>query len=278
MHTSQQTMESLERRSLQDVANLALNAAARFWFGVAVIGQLLFACYVLVFYGGAVVKGNLALWNKVLPQGYVPGDTAGNLAIAMHMLMAVIITVGGALQLVPQVRARAPRFHRVNGRVYVLFAVMASIIGLYMVWVRGSLGSLAQHLAISFNAVLIMLCSFMAVRHARARNLAVHRRWALRLFLVVSGVWFFRVGLMFWIVVNQGPVGFDPVTFQGPFLVFLTFAQTMLPLAVLELYLWAQQRAGAAGRLATAAAIGTLTIAMGGGICAAFLLLWRPHM
>lgn len=278
MHTSQQTMVSLARPSLQDLANLALSVAARFWFGVALAGQLLFACYVLLFYGGAVAKGNLALWNKVLPHGYVPGDTAGNLAVAAHMLMAVVITVGGALQLVPQVRSRAPRLHRVNGRVYVVLAVMASIIGLYMVWVRGSLGGLAQHLAISLNAVLIMLCAFMAVRHARARNLAAHRRWALRLFLVVSGVWFFRVGLMFWIFLNQGPVGFDPVTFQGPFLVFLTFAQTLVPLAVLELYLWAQQRAGAAARMATAAAIAMLTVAMGVGICAAFLLLWRPHM
>lgn len=274
----QHTMDAPERGSLSEVANTALNVSARFWFGVAVLGQLLFACYVLVFYGGALAKGNLALWNKVLPHGYVPGDTAGNLAIAVHMLMAVVITVGGAVQLVPQVRARAPRLHRVNGRVYVLFAVIASITGLYMVWVRGSLGALAQHLAISLNAVLIMLCAFMAVRHARARNLAVHRRWALRLFLVVSGVWFFRVGLAFWIFLHQGPVGFDPVTFQGPFLVFLTFAQTLVPLAVLELYLWAQQRAGAAARMATAAAIAALAVAMGVGIFAAFLMLWRPHM
>lgn len=269
---------STQRRSLHDLASAALTASARFWFGVAVTGQLLFATYVLVFYGGALARGNPALWNNVLPRGYVPGDTAGNAAIAAHMLMAVVITVGGALQLVPQVRARAPRLHRWNGRVYVMLAVLASIIGLYMVWVRGSLGGLGQHIAISLNAVLIMLCAFMAVRHARARNLAAHRRWALRLFLVVSGVWFFRVGLMLWIFVHQRPVGFDPVTFQGPFLVFLTFAQTLLPLAVLQLYLHAQEHGSAGGQLAAAAAMLALTVATGVGIFAAALILWLPHM
>lgn len=278
MNYPQHTMESLPRSSRDDFASGALTASARLWFCVAVAGQLLFAAYVLVFYGGAVAGANLALWNKVLPRGYVPGDTAGNLAVGAHMLMAVIITLAGALQLLPRLRVRAPRFHRWNGRLYVVLAVAASLIGLYMVWVRGSLGSFTQHLAISLNAVLIVLCAVMAVRHARARHLAAHRRWALRLFLVVSGVWFFRVGLTFWILINKGPVGFDPVTFQGPFLVLLTFAQTLVPLAVLELYLRAQQGSGAALRAATAAAIAALTVAMGVGIFAAAMMLWLPHM
>jgi hypothetical protein len=147
------------------------------------------------------------------------------------------------------------------------------------VWVRGSLGGLAQHIAISLNAVLIMLCAAIAVHHARARDLSAHRRWALRLFLVVSGVWFFRVGLMLWIMLNKGrPVGFDPVTFQGPFLVALTFGQTLLPLAVLELYLRARQSGGAGVRLAMAALLAALTVVMGVGIVAAGLYLWLPHM
>ena len=52
---------------------------------------------------------------------------------------------------------------------------------------------------------------------------------------MASGVWFFRVGLMLWVVVNQGPAGFDTETFRGPFLTFLSLAQSLLPLAILEL-------------------------------------------
>ncbi|NHZ33032.1 DUF2306 domain-containing protein [Massilia rubra] len=256
----------------------ALAWSARLWFGVAVAGQLLFAWYVAVFYGGALVRGELAQWNKVMPRGYVAGDTAGNAAIGVHVLVMVLITVGGALQLLPALRRLAPSFHRWNGRVYVLLAVGSSLIGLYMVWFRGALGGLAQHLGISGNAVLIVLCAALAVHHARAGRIAQHRRWALRLFLAVSGVWFFRIGLMAWIVANRGPVGFDPETFQGPFLSFLSFAQYLLPLALLELYARAQASGRKAARIAMAAAMLVLSVATAAGVAAAAMILWLPHL
>ena len=71
----------------------------------------------------------------------------------------------------------------------------------------------------------------LAWRHARARNVAMHRRWALRTFVLVSGVWFFRVGMMLWIFLNGGPVGIGE-KFDGPFIMFWSFANYLLPLAV----------------------------------------------
>ena len=262
---------------LRRAADTALQASAAVWFSVAVVGQLLFAFYVASFYGGAAIHGDLARWNKVLPHGYVVGDTIGNVAVGAHLLLAIVITVGGAIQLVPQVRSRAPALHRWNGRIYLPTAFAISGIGLYMLGTRGAVGGMAQHVAIGINAVLIMLCAAMALRHALARKFKVHRRWALRLFLVVNGVWFFRVGLMLWILVNKAPVGFDPVTFQGPFLTFLAFAQYLLPLAVLEVYLRTQDSAGAFGRIAMAAGLLALTLAMGIGIFAAGLIMWLPR-
>ncbi|ATQ73151.1 hypothetical protein CR152_00480 [Massilia violaceinigra] len=262
----------------RDRVDTALAWSARLWFGVAVLGQLLFAWYVAAFYGGALAHGDLAQWNKVMPRGYVPGDTAGNAAIGMHMLVAVVITIGGALQLMTPLRRLAPSFHRWNGRVYVLLAVASSLVGLYMVWFRGAVGGLAQHVGISGNAVLIVLCAVLAVHHARAGRIALHRRWALRLFLAVSGVWFFRIGLMAWIVANQGPAGFDPVTFQGPFLSFLSFAQYLLPLAVLELYARAQASDSVVARSAMAVAMLVLSVATAAGVAAATMILWLPHL
>jgi hypothetical protein len=96
--------------------------------------------------------------------------------------------------------------------------------------------------------------------------------------MVVNGVWFFRVGLMFWIAVNQGPVGFDPKTFTGPFLSFLSFADYLLPLAVLEIYLRTKDRAGVAGRFAMATVLFVLTLAMATGIVVATMGMWLPRM
>jgi hypothetical protein len=115
------------------------------------------------------------------------------------------------------------------------------------------------------------------VRAARARRYDVHRRWALRLFLAVGGVWFFRIGLMAWIVANQGPAGFDPKTFSGPFLSFLAFAQYLVPLALLELYFRAQ-RGSARVQLAMAFGLGAATLVMAGGIAAAGAILWLPRL
>jgi hypothetical protein len=266
-------------RAVQYSADKALQVASAFWFVVAVIGQWMFAFYILSFYGRAVVEGDLARWSKVLSHGYSPGDSIGNFALVLHLFVAVIITIGGPLQLIPQVRARVPVFHRWNGRVYMLTALLASITALYLVWIRGGVfGNVVQHVGISLNAVLIMVCAAMALRYALAGKFDLHRRWALRLFLVVSGAWFIRVGSMLWMILNGSPAAFDPVTFQGPFLNFLAFAQYLLPLAVLELYLRSRDHARAAGKLAMAAGLLVVTIAMGVGIFGATMRLWLPHM
>jgi hypothetical protein len=260
------------------IAGTALKAAAAFWYVVAVLGQLMFVAYVIGFYGRAAARGEFATWNKVLPHGYVPGDTFGNLVVSLHLAFTTVVIVGGALQLLPIVRRLAPRFHRWNGRVYLSAALIMSVGGLVMVATRGAVGGVAQHVAISLNGLLILGCAALAYRYARARRFDVHRRWALRLFLAVSGVWFFRIGLMAWIVVNQGPVGFDPKTFQGPFLTFLAFAQYLLPLAVLELYFRAQASAGALHRFAVAAMLFVLTLVTATGIVAASMIMWLPRL
>lgn len=275
--TSTSTLDARLPASRQ-LAARALAAAAAFWYGALVLGQLMFVAYVTVFYGGAVLHGTPEKWNQVLPHGYVAGDIVGNLAIGLHVLFAAIIIVAGALQLLPQLRRAAPRFHRWNGRVYVSLALLASVAGLYLVWVRGSSGGLVQHIGVSGDALLIMLCAVMAVRHARARAMDAHRRWALRLFMAVSAVWFFRVGLMFWIFVNKGPAGFDPATFLGPFLDFMSFAQYLVPLAVLELYLRVKARGSALACGAMAGALVVLTGAMGVGIAVATMGMWLPRM
>jgi len=261
---------------LDSIADNALRAAARGWFFVVVSGQLTLAAYVAWFYGSTALQGQAEAWNRVLSRGYIRGDAMGNLALIVHLLAAVILIVGGAIQLIPQVRERAPRFHRWTGRVYLLTALTTSLAGLYMTWIRGTRGDLSQHVGGSMNAILIVLCAVFALRSVLARRLAAHRHWALRLFVVVSAAWFYRVGLFLWLLLNDGPVGFDPETFQGPTLTFLAFANSLVPLAVLELYLRAQTRSGVPGRIAMAAALFVLTVAMGIGIFGATMGMWLP--
>jgi len=267
------------RLELNSVAETALKAAVRFCFAVIVVGQLIFAFTVASFYGMAAARGNsAAAWSQHFTHGYVPGDTMGNFAIATHLISAVIVILGGMLQLVPQIRSRFPVFHRWNGRAYIVSAFAVSLAGVYMTVIRGSVGDLSQHVGSMLMAVLIMLSAVMALHYARARDFATHRRWALRLYLVVSASLFIRAGIFLSFFLNHGPFGFDPATFSGPFLTFISFAQYLLPLAVLEIYFRTQDRGGAASRITTATVLFVLTLGLGAGIFAVSMAAWLPEV
>lgn len=266
------------RSAASSRANSLLKVSATAWFVVAGLGQLMFVAYLFGFYGRTAILGQFEDWNQVVPHAYLAGEDVHNTVVAMHLAFAALITSGGLLQLMTGVRRRFPRFHRWNGRVYLVSAFVMGLGGLAMVWTGTKIGDLSQSIAISINAALIMLCAVMVLRHALARRFALHRRWALRLFLVVSGVWFFRIGLTFWIMVNQGPVGFDPDTFTGPALTIIAFAQYLLPLAVLQLYFFTQDRGGSRGRVAMASGLFASTLVTAAGIVTASMMLWLPHL
>ncbi len=255
-----------------------LNITVLVWFIVAVIGQWIFATYVIFFYGKATATGHSEDWNKVLPHGYVAGETMGNIVVGCHLLLAAIIIIGGPLQLIPKFRKYAPIFHRWNGRLYILIAFVVSLSGLFMVWIRGSIGGVIQHVSISINAVLIMISAIFAIKYAMIRDIKNHRIWAIRLFLLVNGVWFFRVGLNFWIFINQEPVGFDPKTFEGPFLSFLTFSQYVIPLVLFELYLKAKKDSNNRLVLITSTIFVLFTVIIAIGIFAASMRIWFPKI
>jgi len=189
-----------------------------------------------------------------------------------------VIMLAGAIQLVPQVRNHFPVFHRWNGRIYMLTAVTGSFAGVYMTWFRGSVGDLPQHIGGTLNAVLIWSFAGIALRYALARNFRTHRRWALRLFVVTSAAWFYRIIFFLTLAVFKGPVGFDPATFTGPYPTIMSFAQYLFPLAILELYFRAQDRPSAAGRFATASLLVVLTLAMAAGLMAVTMAIWVPDV
>lgn len=256
-----------------------LRNSARSWFIVAVTGQVIFGLYIALFYGGAAMRGNFEAWNRGGSRHvWIHADAIGNSTFAIHMFSAIVLTLGGVIQLIPQIRERAPAFHRWVGRLYMLTAFSGSLAGLYLMFVRGTVGDATQHFAIAMNAILIMLFAVLALRTAMNRQIAVHRRWALRLFMAANGVWFFRIGLLFWVLANRGPVGFNPKTFEGPFLSFLTFAQYLLPLGMLELYLRARDSGGPVRRFAVAGAIAAFTLVTGIGIIGASMVMWLPRM
>lgn len=201
-----------------------------------------------------------------------------NLAIAIHLFGAVVMIFGGPLQLVPAISKRFPGFHRWNGRVYLFTLTTGTLSGLYLIWTTGSVGDITMHLATSLGGVLALFFAFQAIRYAIRRQIDIHWRWAMRMFLTASAVWFFRVILMFWILVNGGPAGFDPETFTGPFALFVSFAQFLLPLAVFEFYCYARNKRSSSQRYTASGVLILLTLATGVGIFGAMMGIWLPRI
>ena len=249
------------------------------WFGIAAIGHAIFFAYILaVFYPPIAQSGLYGLQGMHLPAGFREGDTLGNLAAVAHVLLAAIVIGGGPLQLMPAVRRHAPTFHRWLGRSYLLAAVISAVGGLYMTWTRHSIGDMVSQITISIDGVLILVFAFLAVRTAMAGRFAEHRRWALRLFMAASAVWFFRVALMGWATLTGG-WGIDWETFTGPFLYTLGAAQYLLPLAMLEWYFHCQKReTGQGAQIGFVATLMPLTVFMAVGIFAATVGMWLPRI
>lgn len=250
--------------------------SARGWFLAALASQWLFATYIAWTLVRPLLGADAAsVDGSRLITGHIEGDTTGNAMLLGHVLAAAIINVLGLMQMIPALRRHMPSWHRWAGRTFMVLSLLAALSGFYMVWVRGSRLSDVSAAAITLNGVLILLAAAMAWRLALQRRLAEHRRWAIRAFLLVSGVWFLRLGLMAWVIINQGPNGNTP-RLDGTFDSVWVFGCYLIPLAIAELYFRAEKgrlamQFTAAGVLALSALFTLL------GTFGAFSFMWLPH-
>lgn len=259
-------------------ARSALAAAGVLWFIPACLGQWIFAAYIAAQYVGPALAGDVSGWNDVMVNGLIAGDLVGNFALGVHLFVALVITVGGTLQLMPAIRKRAPAFHRWTGRLYIAIALLTSIAALYMVWTRDQIGAVVNDIAISIDGVLIIVFALFAISAARARRFEAHQRWAMRTFLAVSGVWTMRVLYGFLGFLAQGrPPGVGE-NMDGPTDLAVGFGSYLLPLAIYEIYLRARQSGAAAPKYAAALLLLLAAGATALGVFAAAVGMWLPRM
>lgn len=249
-------------------------------FLVISTGQLIFGCYIIAFYYKSAIAGDFRKWNDVLPHGYVQGDWFGNFMMGIHVFLALVVVWGGPLQFFPIIRNRFPKFHRINGRFYLIGTVLVGLSGMIFTWARGSAGDTFMAITNTIQGVYIILFAFITIRLAIKGKIVKHEIWAFRLFIVSSGVWFFRVFLMAWILMNGGTSGFNEKTFTGPFLTFLSFFTYAFPvtLVVAEIYRFSSKRKNTALLLFSTVLILIAILILILGIAGAFLGMWLPNM
>lgn len=238
-------------------------------------GQALFAAYIAITYGRFIVTGDPDAVVTPLQNGIIPGDRAGNALLFLHLALAFVITVGGFIQFVPVIRRRWHAIHRWNGRIYMTTALVITSAAIVLKLSRELHESVWMTAGVVLNGVLILAFVLPAWWNARARRIEIHRRWALRLFVMVSGTFLLRVGLMFWMATTGG-AGVDFETFRGPFLDIWYFAHYLIPLALLEAWLRLERKPPSGLSRGVALVIGLYALTLVGGAIVATLGMWLP--
>lgn len=248
------------------------------WGGLVFIGQWFFAAYifaqfVLPWFDGSISPRTFSHMIK----GYVKGDNTGNAVMLVHLLPVFILSGFGVLQLVPQLRRRWPRFHLWNGRLFLVIGLLGAISGLWLTWGRNARLSDVGALGITLNGLLIPIAVALAWYYARQQNFSLHMRWALHAFILINAVWTFRLMLMGWFLINQGPNG-NNASLDGPADITFSYLCYLLPMAVIELYCWAKKSTSAvkAGLLNTSLIFMLMITAV--GVSGAAMLMWFPRI
>jgi uncharacterized membrane protein len=221
-------------------AQKLLSWSAKSWLSVLVVCQLLFVVYLIFAYANPAIIGEFTLWNGSSASAFVPNDTAGNIAFGMHVLLAIIMIVGGPLQLIPAIRNRFRTFHRINGRIFVMLAILISFAGIFLIWTRGTVGDTFMHSLTTFNGIVTIVSGYFAYTYAKQRKIVIHQIWATRLFIVANGVLYFRI-LLFGFLIGIGPVGIDFETFTGPTVLAISLCSYVIPVLYYEVYRSAQR-------------------------------------
>ena len=253
----------MKKKVSAKVANQFLKYSTLFWFVTTLVGQWFFFYYIMAFYGFSVINDNMQIWNRWEPMGSTPfkaGDFSGNLAFAAHAIGAGIVAFGGALQLIPKVRNSFPRFHKINGYVYLTTVFCLAVSGFYLVWIRDPDPITISGIGTSINGFLILGFAYFTVSRAIKKDIASHRQWALRLFLVSNAQWILRLGVFSYMITGT-MLGTSPA-FGDPFFAIWTFGCFIFPLLTLQLYFYAKGKVSNSIKFVTSGFMLVVTLLM----------------
>ena len=249
-------------------ARLSLDYATKTWFVIALLGQWSFAIYVFIQYAVPFLTG-----IDPVDAGMRQAPASATVVFFMHIIPTIYLASMGILQLVPSIRSKYRGFHRWNGRIFLTLGVLGAATGLYLKFVAG----MAFSQGIALNGLLIIVMAVLSWYFARNRRFDLHQRFAVHTFFLVNGVWSFRLYLMAWLMLNQGPNGNTP-NVDGPMDIFISYACYLVPMLVAELYFWAKKQKATlrAWSSAVVMALGALITFL--GVIAALLMLWTPQI
>jgi uncharacterized membrane protein len=130
-------------------------------------------------------------------RAYVPELAASFAArstlVTVHTLFGPMALVGGLVNLLPALRNRRWRAHRLIGRVYLVSALMLGSAGLALA-THAAGGMLAQ-VGFGLLALMTLGTTLVAYRRIRRGDVRAHREWMLRSYACIFGAVTLRLWL-----------------------------------------------------------------------------------
>ncbi|MFK7980663.1 MAG: DUF2306 domain-containing protein [Saprospiraceae bacterium] len=153
------------------------------------------------------------------------------------------------------------KVHRIIGYIFTVAAILTSFGGFIYVGIHGTTGGTPMNIAFSLYGVFLLIATYQTIQFARQKAILKHNEWALRLFILAMGSWFYRVCYGFYFTLDPSGSGHQN-DFHGLFDLVMNFGFFIPPLVLLELYFYLNKR----GKFKVHPIISSLTVLLFSGI------------
>eukprot|EP01113_Clastostelium_recurvatum_P006780 TRINITY_DN130_c1_g2_i2.p1 TRINITY_DN130_c1_g2~~TRINITY_DN130_c1_g2_i2.p1 ORF type:complete len:166 (-),score=8.13 TRINITY_DN130_c1_g2_i2:285-782(-) len=93
-------------------------------------------------------------WRSV---SYYGKSSAGAAMIGLHWVGGMIVLLLGTLQLVPEIRSRWPRFHKIVGYTYISACIITSVAGFSYICKERTVGGLSMDISFIIYGLLFLV-------------------------------------------------------------------------------------------------------------------------
>lgn len=189
------------------------------------------------------------------------GKPFSNMSISTHMLFGAALTALAPLQLLTGWSRKWMKGHRLIGYFFALAAILTSIGGFVYVGIHGTTGGTPMDIAFTVYGVFLLVTTYQTIHFVRQKNILKHNEWALRLFILAMGSWFYRICYGFYFTLDPSGRGHTDA-FDGSFDSIMNFGFFIPPLLLLEIYFYLNRR----GKFNIPPIISSLTVLLVSGI------------
>jgi len=111
--------------------------------------------------------------------------------MGIHFIFGIVIQIIGPMQFIEYLRNI--HVHRWIGRIYILFAMIASICGMSFITINSTEGGINMSCAFFIYGLCFYISATITWIHARRKEYKNHMYWAIRTFFLGIGSWLYRL-------------------------------------------------------------------------------------